>query len=552
MYVRDIFDGRGRPERHRNRGRGDEPWAETPLLTILTQAPEEALVAEPEAPTARHDVPPVPDVHDEAGAGGPETGFGLGRAFVLVLVLALLPPLAAAVLLPAAGSSVTTVEAIACAVTQVVLLLAAVTLYAHWRMTDLATTGWLGAALLVPAAHAAPLILLAVADPAGFGPTPASGPPVVLTTAIALALALCAARQVDLPARVDPLVLGAGVGLAAACLHVGLVRGDVLASGTADSAASQVLLGLITVLTALTLASVASLPRGTRLRFAGGVSAVTLSATLVPLESQADLWWQGLAAGVGLAGAVLVVVSCMELLASAWAVRSWELEDLVARTTTAEATNRSHEEKLHELRSTVAGIASAAQVLSRNDEDLHGLSRERLQRMYDAELGRLERLLTNRPPRPPEVLDLDEVISPLVVTLRAAGNDVRWEPSGCWATGRPDDVAQIVHILLDNAVRHAAGSVITVRVQSLADTVEVRVSDTGRGVTPALVGTVFDRGTQRAGSVGQGIGLNIAHRLATELGGNLRLEQDLPVGGTTFTVSLPAVLTRATCRAHEG
>lgn len=471
--------------------------------------------------------------------------------FAAFLTAVLIPTLAGVVLLPATEAVVLSSEATGWAAAQIVLMFGATMLYLHWRVAREAATGWLAAAVVVPAVHATPLALLAIATPGDYAPLPMAGPFIVLTSTVALVMTVLAARQVPVPRRLDPLALGAILGVAVAVVHLVLVRTDVLALGATGSPATRSLLTVIGVLTALTLASIAVLRRAARLPLTFGVAAVTLSPVLVPVEVGTDAWWQGSAVALHLFGAVLVCVVALELTRSAGNSHARQVQELSVRAARAEASNRRHEETLHELRSTVAGIASAAQLLGSEDADLRGLTRNRLQRMHDSELARLERMLANDSRGPVGLVSLDDVIAPLVVSLRATGHDVRWEPSGFWATGRADDVAEVVHILLDNAARHAAGSVISVQVDAIQDRVEVRVSDTGRGVTPSLVDSVFDRGTHQKGSVGQGIGLHIAHRLTLDLGGSLRLEQDLPVGGATFTVELPTILTRSSCRGHE-
>lgn len=526
--------------------------------TVANHHSVEPALADPSLPNtfipAAHELELDLDADDDLAwiEGGPRETIRFPLPiFAAFLAAVLIPTLAGVALLPATEAVILSSEATGWAAAQIVLMFGATMLYLHWRVARDAASGWLAAAVVVPAAHATPLALLAIATPADYAPLPMAGPFAVLTSTVALTMTVLAARQVPVPHRLDPLALGAMMGVAVAVAHLVLVRTDVLALGATGSPATRSLLTVVGVLTALTLASVAVLNRAARLPLTFGVAAVTLSPVLVPLEVGRDAWWQGSAVALNLFGALLVCVVALELARSAGRSHSREVQTLSQRAARAEARNRRHEETLHELRSTVAGIASAAQLLGSEDADLRGLTRNRLQRMHDSELARLERMLANDSRGPVGLVSLDDVISPLVISLRATGHDVRWEPSGFWATGRADDVTEVVHILLDNAARHAAGSVISVQVEGVQDRVEVRVSDTGRGVTPSLVDSVFDRGTHEKSSVGQGIGLHIAHRLTLDLGGSLRLEQDLPVGGATFTVELPTILTRSSCRAPE-
>ncbi|HEY2159951.1 MAG TPA: HAMP domain-containing sensor histidine kinase [Solirubrobacteraceae bacterium] len=153
----------------------------------------------------------------------------------------------------------------------------------------------------------------------------------------------------------------------------------------------------------------------------------------------------------------------------------------------------------------------------------------------------------------------------------------------CWALGDPGSVAQILRILLDNAVQlsppnseirvelhngdgavvtpggpgppSVAGSLAAVGTRNGSDSssvagsltaVAVSVSDSGPGVDPQerqLIFNRFHRGRQTAGSAGFGLGLAIGRELAERMGGELVLE-DTKAPGATFTLRLPAVRAR--------
>jgi signal transduction histidine kinase len=117
----------------------------------------------------------------------------------------------------------------------------------------------------------------------------------------------------------------------------------------------------------------------------------------------------------------------------------------------------------------------------------------------------------------------------------------------CWALGDPGSVAQILRILLDNAVQMTPpGSEIRVTLHHSEGPVTVSVCDHGPGVAPEereLIFKRFHRGRETGGSAGFGLGLAIGRELAERMGGELVLE-DAPAPGATFTLRLPAAHAR--------
>jgi signal transduction histidine kinase len=222
--------------------------------------------------------------------------------------------------------------------------------------------------------------------------------------------------------------------------------------------------------------------------------------------------------------------------------RRAEREQLTALTSyveEAEAVLARDQERLHELRATVSGIAISQRLLTADRTHLAAATRRRLERLREAGLERIERLLGDTQSDPVALVDLAEVLDPLVDAVRVRGHAVRWNGTRCRAMGRADDIAQIAHILLDNAARHGRGRHIELEVAERGGLIELRVSDHGPGIPPELAPVVFERGVRTATSRGEGIGLNIARRLARELGGDLRLEAVSGTTGAVFVLHLP-------------
>jgi signal transduction histidine kinase len=131
--------------------------------------------------------------------------------------------------------------------------------------------------------------------------------------------------------------------------------------------------------------------------------------------------------------------------------------------------------------------------------------------------------------------------------MRVRGHVVHWEGTPYWAVGRADDIAQIVNVLLSNAIRHGHGRDVAVEVAERAGVIELRVSDRGPGVPPELAPVVFERGARTATSPGEGLGLHIARRLARELGGDLQLQTGPATAGAVFLLQLPHPKGAVTC-----
>jgi PAS domain S-box-containing protein len=114
----------------------------------------------------------------------------------------------------------------------------------------------------------------------------------------------------------------------------------------------------------------------------------------------------------------------------------------------------------------------------------------------------------------------------------------------------------VVVNLIDNAAEALENSsrreiVVSTRVHSDSETIEICVSDTGHGISPEDKDKLFlphfstkDRGT--------GLGLAIAARIVAEHGGSIHVEDNLPEG-SRFLVELPiAELTPASSADHNG
>jgi signal transduction histidine kinase len=155
------------------------------------------------------------------------------------------------------------------------------------------------------------------------------------------------------------------------------------------------------------------------------------------------------------------------------------------------------------------------------------------------DLSRLDAGLALRAER----IRLDETARAVLAEFAARAPDVlRLEADEpLWATADPGSVAQVLRILVDNALRFApAGEPIELTVGVTEDMTTAIVQDRGPGVPAPERERIFERfwrGSAGAGDGGFGLGLAIGRELARRMAGDLRLE-DSP-SGARFVLTLP-------------
>jgi signal transduction histidine kinase len=252
-------------------------------------------------------------------------------------------------------------------------------------------------------------------------------------------------------------------------------------------------------------------------------------------------------------GAALLVSSCLALFFGEVEAAERSRDTLNDELENALRVERAHRAQLHEIHSTIVGIASATQLL-RSIQEISEQRRIQLDDMVRAELGRLERLVARASPDAlsltatsgdgaPDALaiELDATIGPIVVSHEARGERVCWSPSGLRVRADPDAVAAVFNVLLDNASQHGRSEA-KVTLEPHGNYVEVTVHDDGPGVDPSVRSQLFEWGVRGASSSGQGIGLHVARDLAQQQGGYLRT-RDVAGVGATFVLGLPLART---------
>jgi len=148
--------------------------------------------------------------------------------------------------------------------------------------------------------------------------------------------------------------------------------------------------------------------------------------------------------------------------------------------------------------------------------------------------------------------DLDNVASGIeaLVTPQIIAKDLSYRFIGaterCVCCGDPEKVEQILLNLLSNAIKFTeSGGVVTMSIESSDGFAEVRVSDTGVGISPDKLQMVFEPFVQLNRSrtsinEGTGLGLAISRDLARAMNGELSVESNVG-SGSTFKLRLARI-----------
>jgi len=206
----------------------------------------------------------------------------------------------------------------------------------------------------------------------------------------------------------------------------------------------------------------------------------------------------------------------------------------------------SHKELMgsvaHELRTPLARLSLALELLREGS----GTREEMFSRM-EADIAALNALVTelleyNRLGRgvvpniePVEVLTVaEEVVAS--ESWGRAGLEITLAGQAIVGTDR-ELLARILSNLVSNAVRHASSKV-SVEIGSSSSTVSVSVIDDGPGFPQAILSSGFAPFTKGRESRGVGLGLSIARRAASIVGGEVSAE-NLSGGGAKVTLTIP-------------
>lgn len=141
---------------------------------------------------------------------------------------------------------------------------------------------------------------------------------------------------------------------------------------------------------------------------------------------------------------------------------------------------------------------------------------------------------------------IEEVATRFVSKAEHAGVSLRVAcPASLDVRASVDQIEQVIVNLIDNAVKYTpSGGTVVVSVDRTAETVVVKVEDTGIGIMPEHVSRLFerfyraDKARSRA-SGGTGLGLSIVKNIVETHGGHVGVDSQIGKG-STFWFEIPA------------
>ena len=137
-----------------------------------------------------------------------------------------------------------------------------------------------------------------------------------------------------------------------------------------------------------------------------------------------------------------------------------------------------------------------------------------------------------------------------LIDARKHGLTVSLPPVAVEVEGDPDRLAQVVSNLLNNSAKYSDdGGRIELALEATGDEAIVRVSDTGIGIEPSMLPTIFDLFAQVKSSTnrfteGLGIGLALVRNMIELHGGCVQATSAGLGHGTMFVVRLPLLVKR--------
>ena len=228
-----------------------------------------------------------------------------------------------------------------------------------------------------------------------------------------------------------------------------------------------------------------------------------------------------------------------------------------------EQANRLKDEFLatlsHELRTPLTAILGWSRLLRAGSLDessgaraLEAIERNALsQKQLIDDILDVSRIITGKLQLHRQSVSLVSVIEAAVDSIRPAAEAKHIEirlhltPRAGLVSGDPNRLQQVIWNLLSNGVKFTPEhGRVEVRLERSGSSVQIKVSDTGRGIPKEFLPYIFDRFRQADQTAtrahgGLGLGLSVVRHLVELHGGTVKAESGGEGQGATLTVSLP-------------
>jgi len=212
----------------------------------------------------------------------------------------------------------------------------------------------------------------------------------------------------------------------------------------------------------------------------------------------------------------------------------------------------------HEVKNPLAGMKVSIEVL-KNELDLEQEDKEIFLKIIN-EINRIDSLLKNmlnyaRPSTPqPHSVNIHEILNAIIkiskFSLRNPNDTSRLTKDVLFVTDFAADMPDIftdpgqlqqvfLNLILNGIDAITETGAITIKTEKTPDdSVQIRISDTGKGVDPKQINMVFNPFFTTK-SKGTGLGLAICKRLIEQQNGTIEVFNNTDGGGVTFVITLP-------------
>jgi len=211
----------------------------------------------------------------------------------------------------------------------------------------------------------------------------------------------------------------------------------------------------------------------------------------------------------------------------------------------------------HELRTPLGFIKGYTTTLLRTDTNWNEETQQEFLTIIDQETDRLQELLNNLLDSAKlqsgqimmnfQVVRLDTLVKDVVVRAKLHQPNLELEvdlPEQIKSINAdPSRLAQVLENLVNNAIKYAPGSPVTIRASEQSNGVSIEVVDRGTGIPEKYQSKIFDRFLRipdsKATAHGTGLGLFICKQIVQAHSGTIVLNSKVGEG-STFRIFLPA------------